>query len=136
MWSLVRSPWILHVSCNKRKGAPMDMHSCLFGDEACIQHRMHLGLSSGCVLSLFLYICVCILTHVIIIKCVCKIPITFLCLTGLWLSNSRIIKHYIKEPKLPPLYGSCMSSAYLIVFSTCQYHRSFSNASCLFYFYY
>lgn len=39
MWHLVRSSWILHVSCNKRRVAPIAallssvLHSSVFGDE-------------------------------------------------------------------------------------------------------
>lgn len=39
MWHLVHSSWILHVSCNKRRIAPIAallssvLHSSLFGDE-------------------------------------------------------------------------------------------------------
>lgn len=39
MWHLVRSSWILHVSCNKRRVAPIAallsavLHSSVFNDE-------------------------------------------------------------------------------------------------------
>lgn len=63
LWHLVRSSWILHVSCNKRKVAPIAallssvLHSSLFSDES-----MHIidgaagPLKWVCTLSLFYYI--------------------------------------------------------------------------------
>jgi tRNA guanosine-2'-O-methyltransferase len=130
MWHLVRSSWILHVSCNKRRVAPIAallssvLHCSVFGDE-----KMHVansepgplkwvcGLSVSCV-------CVRAITYRILANDILyflqfieniieegkKSPRTIrlaaLHLTGLWLSNPRTIKYYMKELKLLSLYGS------------------------------
>ena len=76
MWSLVRSSWILHASCNKRKVAPIAallssvLHSSLFADER--MHTTHgapgplkwvcglsLSLGAFCARSSVLYVCLC-----------------------------------------------------------------------------
>ena len=89
---------------------------------------MNLGLSSGYVVSVS---CVCVCTHVYVLinyrilandilyflqfieniieegkKSPRTIRLAALHLTGLWLSNPRTIKYYVKELKLLSLYGS------------------------------
>ncbi|KAG7955622.1 hypothetical protein I3843_11G082000 [Carya illinoinensis] len=102
MWHLVRSSWILHVSCNKRRVAPIAallssvLHSSVFGDE-----NMHVTNKAPGPLKWLIEN---------IIEEGKKSPRTIrlaaLHLTGLWLSNPRTIKYYIKELKLLSLYGS------------------------------
>ncbi|KAJ0104679.1 hypothetical protein Patl1_18356 [Pistacia atlantica] len=102
MWRLVRSSWILHVNCKKRRVAPIAallssvLHSSVFCDEG-----MHVKENSPGPLKWFVEK---------ILEEGSKSPRTIrlaaLHLTGLWLSNPRIIKYYIKELKLLTLYGS------------------------------
>ncbi|XP_040986583.1 uncharacterized protein LOC121234635 isoform X3 [Juglans microcarpa x Juglans regia] len=102
MWRLVRSSWILHVSCNKRRVAPIAallssvLHSSMFGDE-----NMHVTNKAPGPLKWLIEN---------IIEEGKKSPRTIrlaaLHLTGLWLSIPRTIKYYIKELKLLSLYGS------------------------------
>ncbi|KAL5551309.1 hypothetical protein UlMin_001485 [Ulmus minor] len=102
MWSLVRSSWILHVSCNKRKVAPIAallssvLHPSLFGDES-----MHTAEDAPGPLK---WLVEKILEEGT--RSPRTIRLAALHLTGLWLSNPRIIKHYIKELKLLSLHGS------------------------------
>ncbi|KAL5815078.1 hypothetical protein ACOSQ3_025873 [Xanthoceras sorbifolium] len=102
MWHLVRSSWILHVSCNKRRVAPIAallssvLHSSVFGDEG-----MHVMGNTPGPLKWFIEK---------VLEEGTKSPRTIrlaaLHLTGLWLLNPRIIKYYIKELRLLTLYGS------------------------------
>ncbi|XP_044477036.1 uncharacterized protein LOC123204445 isoform X2 [Mangifera indica] len=102
MWRLVHSSWILHVNCNKRRVAPIAallssvLHSSVFCDEG-----MHIKENSPGPLKWFVEK---------ILEEGSKSPRTIrlaaLHLTGLWLSNPRIIKYYLKELKLLTLYGS------------------------------
>lgn len=102
MWQLVRSAWILHVSCNKRRIAPIAallssvLHSSVFGDEG-----MHVTDNAPGPLKWFVEK---------ILEEGTKSPRTIrlaaMHLTGLWLSNPKTIKYYMKELKLLSLYGS------------------------------
>ncbi|XP_062073868.1 uncharacterized protein LOC133778060 isoform X2 [Humulus lupulus] len=102
IWNLVRSSWILHVSCNKRKVAPIAallssiLHSSLFTDES-----MHMSENTPGPLKWFIEK---------ILEEGTKSPRTIrlaaLHLTGMWLSNPEFIKYYMKELKLLSLYGS------------------------------
>ncbi|KAB2622786.1 tRNA (guanosine(18)-2'-O)-methyltransferase-like [Pyrus ussuriensis x Pyrus communis] len=102
MWQLVQSSWILHVSCNKRKVAPIAallssvLHSSLFSDES-----MHMNDNAPGPLKWFVEK---------ILEEGTKSPRTIrlaaLHLTGLFLSYPRIIKYYVKELKLLSLHGS------------------------------
>ncbi|PRQ18401.1 putative tRNA (guanosine(18)-2'-O)-methyltransferase [Rosa chinensis] len=102
LWHLVHSSWILHVSCNKRKVAPIAallssvLHSSLFSDES-----MHIIDGAPGPLKWFVEK---------ILEEGTKSPRTIrlaaLHLTGLWLSYPRIIKYYVKELKLLSLHGS------------------------------
>jgi tRNA guanosine-2'-O-methyltransferase len=140
MWHLVRSSWILHVSCKKRRVAPIAallssvLHCSVFGDE-----KMHVANSEpgplkwvcGLSLSLSLSLLLRARPHVHVLityrilandilyffqfienvieegkKSPRTIRLAALHLTGLWLSNPRTIKYYMKELKLLSLYGS------------------------------
>ncbi|GMN30914.1 hypothetical protein TIFTF001_003022 [Ficus carica] len=102
IWNLVRSSWILHASCNKRKVAPIAallssvLHPSLFADES-----MHTTEKAPGPLKWFIEK---------ILEEGTKSPRTIrlsaLHLTGMWLSNPRFIKYYVKELKLLSLYGS------------------------------
>ncbi|KAG2408431.1 uncharacterized protein HKW66_Vig0032530 [Vigna angularis] len=102
MWNLVRSSWILHVSCNKRRVASIAallssiMHPLVFNDES-----MHETDNAPGPLKWFIEN---------LLKEGTKSPRTIrlaaLHLTGLWFLNPRIIKFYLKELKLLSLYGS------------------------------
>lgn len=102
MWHLVRSSWILHVSCNKRRVAPIAallsavLHSSVFNDEG-----MHVTDNGPGPLKWFVEK---------ILEEGAKSPRTIrlaaLHLSGLWLSNPQTIKYYMKELKLLTLYGS------------------------------
>lgn len=102
MWKLVRSSWILHTSCNKRRVAPIAallssvVHTSLFGDEG-----MHVADNAPGPLKWF---CEKILEEGM--KSPRTIRLAALHLTGLWLLNPRVIKYYMKELKLLTLYGS------------------------------
>ncbi|KAF5735116.1 hypothetical protein HS088_TW15G00616 [Tripterygium wilfordii] len=102
MWHLVRSSWILHVSCNKRRVASIAallssvLHPSVFGDEC-----MHLDNASPGPLKWFIEKVIEEGT-----KSPRTIRLSALHLTGLWLSHPRTIKYYIKELKLLTLYGS------------------------------
>ncbi|KAL6279881.1 hypothetical protein ACE6H2_016762 [Prunus campanulata] len=96
IWQLVQSSWILHVSCNKRKVAPIAallssvLHSSLFSDES--MHKLTVQfiekiLEEGT-------------------KSPRTIRLSALHLTGLCLSYPIIIKYYVKELKLLSLHGS------------------------------
>lgn len=76
MWHLVRSSWILHVSCNKRRVAPIAallssiLHSSVFGDENMHGTNKVPGpLKWVCGLSLSLSLCLFV--------CACKLPTEF-----------------------------------------------------------
>ncbi|CAJ1943228.1 unnamed protein product [Sphenostylis stenocarpa] len=102
MWNLVRSSWILHISCNKRRVASIAallssvLHPLVFNDE-----NMHQTDNAPGPLKWFI---------VNLLEEGTKSPRTIrlaaLHLTGLWLLNPRIIKFYLKELKLLSLYGS------------------------------
>ncbi|GAV91984.1 hypothetical protein CFOL_v3_35368, partial [Cephalotus follicularis] len=102
MWCLVRSSWILHVSCNKRRIAPIAallssiLHFSVFGEEG-----MHVIDNEAGPLKWFVEK---------VLEEGTKSPRTIrlaaLHLTGLWLSNPSTIKYYLKELKLLTLYGS------------------------------
>ncbi|XP_057476407.1 uncharacterized protein LOC130764285 [Actinidia eriantha] len=102
MWHLVRSSWILHVSCNKRRVAPIAallssvLHYSVFNKEC-----MHETDSAPGPLKWFIEK---------ILEEGTKSPRTTrlaaLHLTGLWLLNPKTIKYYMKELKLLTLYGS------------------------------
>jgi tRNA guanosine-2'-O-methyltransferase len=150
MWHLVHSSWILHVSCNKRRVAPIAallssvLHCSVFGDE-----KMHVANSEpgplkwvcGLSLSLSLSLVVCARAHGYVLityriltndilyflqfidnvieegkKSPRTIRLAALHLTGLWLSNPRTIKYYMKELKLLSLYGSGVFHAFFFLF--------------------
>ncbi|CAA3014630.1 uncharacterized protein LOC111390252 [Olea europaea subsp. europaea] len=102
MWQLVHSSWILHVSCKKRRVAPIAallssvLHYSVFGDEG-----MHETDNAPGPLKWFVEK---------ILEEGTKSPRTIrlaaLHLTGLWLANPITIKFYMKELKLLTLYGS------------------------------
>ncbi|KAK9275857.1 hypothetical protein L1049_023130 [Liquidambar formosana] len=102
MWHLVHSSWILHVSCNKRRVAAIAallssvLHSSVFSDEG-----MHVIDNEPGPLKWFVGK---------VLEEGTKSPRTIrlaaLHLTGLWISNPRTIKYYMKELKLLSLYGS------------------------------
>ncbi|KAL9246886.1 hypothetical protein vseg_020367 [Gypsophila vaccaria] len=102
IWQLVRSSWILHTSCNKRRVAPIAallssvLHVSIFGDE-----DMHVAHNAPGPLKWF---CEKILEEGT--KSPRTIRLAALHLTGLWLSNPGVIKYYMKELKLLTLYGS------------------------------
>lgn len=106
---------------------------------------MNLGLSSGYVVSLSL---VCARAHVYVLityrtlandilyvlqfienvieegkKSPRTIRLAALHLTGLWLSNPRTIKYYMKELKLLSLYGSGVFHAFFFLFFTHYFHN-------------
>ncbi|KAF3676657.1 hypothetical protein FXO38_04199 [Capsicum annuum] len=102
MWKLVRSSWILHVSCKKRRIAPIAalmssvMHYSVFDNE-----KMHEYENAPGPLKWFVEK---------ILEEGTKSPRTIrlaaLHLSGLWLSCPSIIKFYMKELKLLTQYGS------------------------------
>ncbi|XP_042490760.1 uncharacterized protein LOC122070638 isoform X2 [Macadamia integrifolia] len=103
MWQLVQSSWILHVSCNKRRVAPIAallssvLHTSLFSDE-----NMHE--TADQVQGPLKWFIEKILDEGT--KSPRTIRLAALHLTGLWLLNPRTIKYYVKELKLLSLYGS------------------------------
>ncbi|KAK7251820.1 hypothetical protein RIF29_35366 [Crotalaria pallida] len=102
MWNLVRSSWILHISCNKRRVASIAallssvLHPLVFNDES-----MHQADNAPGPLKWFIENLLQEGT-----KSPRTIRLAALHLTGLWLLNPRIIKFYLKELKLLSLYGS------------------------------
>ncbi|KAJ0236798.1 tRNA/rRNA methyltransferase [Hirschfeldia incana] len=102
MWQLVKSCWILHISCKKRRVAPIAallssvLHSSLFSNE-----DMHVAEDGDGPLKWFVEK---------VLEEGQKSPRTIrlaaLHLTGLWLMYPRTIKYYIKELKMLTLYGS------------------------------
>lgn len=102
MWDLVKSSWILHVSCNKRRVAPIAallssiLHYSVFGDEC--MHEIDGGPGP---LKWFIEK---------ILEEGTKSPRTIrlaaLHLTGLLLGNPVTIKYYLRELKLLTMYGS------------------------------
>ncbi|XP_060207448.1 uncharacterized protein LOC132635184 isoform X2 [Lycium barbarum] len=102
MWKLVRSSWILHVSCKKRRIAPIAalmssvMHYSVFGNE-----KMHEYENAPGPLKWFVEK---------ILEEGTRSPRTIrlaaLHITGLWLACPSIIKFYMKELKLLTQYGS------------------------------
>ncbi|XP_072962129.1 uncharacterized protein [Typha angustifolia] len=103
MMRLVKSSWILHLSCNKRRVAPIAallsaiLHPSVFGDSN--MHETH-GNEQG-PLKWFIEK---------LLDDGAKSPRTIrlaaLHLTGLWLLYPKTVKYYIKELKLLALYGS------------------------------
>ncbi|CAA7028190.1 unnamed protein product [Microthlaspi erraticum] len=102
LWQLVKSCWILHISCKKRRVAPIAallssvLHSSLFSNK-----DMHVAEDGHGPLKWFVEK---------ILEEGQKSPRTIrlaaLHLTGLWLMYPRTIKFYIKELRLLTLYGS------------------------------
>lgn len=145
MWNLVHSSWILHVSCNKRRVASIAallssvLHPSVFNDESMHETDNAPGpLKWVCFLPpIFLFPRV----FSLLISCICEcyglisglqfilnlleegtksprtIRLAALHLTGLWLSNPRIVKFYLKELKLLTLYGSGSKHVYLLFLS-------------------
>ncbi|PKA50280.1 hypothetical protein AXF42_Ash013369 [Apostasia shenzhenica] len=103
MFQLVRSAWILHQSCNKRRVAPIAallsavLHESVFGDLT--MHEMN-GDEKG-PLKWFI-------ENLIDegIKSPRTMRLAAMHLTGLWLLHPRTLKYYVKELKLMSLYGS------------------------------
>ncbi|KAL1536462.1 tRNA (guanosine(18)-2'-O)-methyltransferase [Salvia divinorum] len=102
MWLLVNSSWILHISCNKRRVAPIAallssvLHQSTFGDQ--LMHKSDDGpgpmkwfvekiLEEGT-------------------KSPRTIRLAALHLCGLWLAYPNTLQYYIKELKLLTSYGS------------------------------
>ncbi|KAK9079991.1 hypothetical protein SSX86_001666 [Deinandra increscens subsp. villosa] len=102
IWHLVRSSWLLHVSCNKRRVAPIAallssvLHDSVFGDM-----DMHEFNNTPGPLKWFVEKLLEEGT-----RSPRTIRLTALHLTGLWLSHPSAIKYYMKELKLLTLYGS------------------------------
>ncbi|KAL6974785.1 tRNA (guanosine(18)-2'-O)-methyltransferase, partial [Sarracenia purpurea var. burkii] len=102
MWHLVRSSWILHVSCKKRRVAPIAallssvLHYSVFNKE-----WMHVTDDAPGPLKWFIEKIVEEGT-----KSPRTIRLAALHLTGLWLLNPNTIKYYMKELKLLTLHGS------------------------------
>ncbi|KAJ1415056.1 hypothetical protein SESBI_18418 [Sesbania bispinosa] len=102
IWNLVRSSWVLHINCNKRRVASIAallssvLHPLLFNDES-----MHQTDNAPGPLKWFIEKLLEEGT-----KSPRTIRLAALHLTGLWLLNPRIIKFYLKELKLLSLYGS------------------------------
>ncbi|KAK4747416.1 hypothetical protein SAY87_014002 [Trapa incisa] len=102
IWRLVRSSWILHANCNKRRVAAISgllssvLHPSVFSDE-----EMHVSESASGPLKWFVGM---------ILEEGTKSPRTIrlaaLHLTGLWLLHPTILRFYIKELKLLSLHGS------------------------------
>ncbi|KAL7150015.1 hypothetical protein ABFS83_05G079800 [Erythranthe nasuta] len=102
MWLLVRSSWILHINCNKRRVAPIAallsslLHYSVFG-----QGHMHESNNVPGPLKWFVEK---------ILEEGTKSPRTIrlaaLHLCGLWLAYPNTLKYYIKELKLLTFYGS------------------------------
>ncbi|ANM67716.1 tRNA/rRNA methyltransferase (SpoU) family protein [Arabidopsis thaliana] len=102
MWQLVKSCWILHISCKKRRVAPIAallssvLHSSLFSNK-----DMHITEDEHGPLKWFVEK---------VLEEGQKSPRTIrlaaLHLSGLWLMYPRTIKYYIKELRLLTLYGS------------------------------
>ncbi|XP_028552833.1 uncharacterized protein LOC110107437 isoform X3 [Dendrobium catenatum] len=103
MLQLVRSSWILHLSCNKRRVAPIAallsavLHESVFRDLT--MHEMD-GEKKG-PLKWFIENLLDEGT-----KSPRTMRLSALHLTGLWLRHPRTLKYYIKELKLLSLYGS------------------------------
>ncbi|GAB4834643.1 hypothetical protein Ancab_032906 [Ancistrocladus abbreviatus] len=102
MSRLVHSSWILHISCNKRRVAPIAallssvLHSSVFRDK-----DMHLAHNGPGPLKWF--------SEKVLeegTKSPRTIRLAALHLTGLWLLNPGTMKYYMKELKLLTLYGS------------------------------
>ncbi|KAL2903102.1 putative methyltransferase TARBP1 [Bienertia sinuspersici] len=102
MWQLVRSSWVLHTSCNKRRVAPIAallsavLHASVFKDK-----DMHVAADGPGPLKWF---CEKVLEEGM--KSPRTIRLTALHMSGLWLKNPRVVKYYMKEIKLLTLYGS------------------------------
>ncbi|GJR57300.1 tRNA/rRNA methyltransferase, SpoU family protein [Tanacetum coccineum] len=102
MWHLVRSSWLLHVSCNKRRVAPIAallssvLHDSVFGNM-----DMHEVDNTPGPLKWFIGKILDEGT-----RSPRTIRLAALHLTGLWLSHPSAIKYYMKELKLLTLYGS------------------------------
>ncbi|XAR70547.1 tRNA (guanosine(18)-2'-O)-methyltransferase [Bertholletia excelsa] len=102
IWHLVHSSWMLHVSCNKRRVAPIAallssiLHHSVFS-MAC----MHESDNAPGPLKWFIQKLIEEGT-----KSPRTIRLAALHLAGLWLLNPKIIKYYMKELKMLTLYGS------------------------------
>ncbi|KAJ9556344.1 hypothetical protein OSB04_010958 [Centaurea solstitialis] len=102
MWHLVRSSWLLHVSCNKRRVAPIAaLLSSVLHDSVFSDMYMHEFDDTPGPLKWFVEK---------ILEEGTRSPRTIrlaaLHLSGLWLSHPSAIKYYTKELKLLTLYGS------------------------------
>ncbi|XP_059657675.1 uncharacterized protein LOC132304137 isoform X2 [Cornus florida] len=102
MWHLVRASWILHISCNKRRVAPIAaLLSSVLHYSVFVSECMHETDNAPGPVKWFVEK---------ILEEGTKSPRTIrlaaLHLTGLWLSTPRTIKYYMKELKLLTLYGS------------------------------
>ncbi|KAI3687012.1 hypothetical protein L1987_80702 [Smallanthus sonchifolius] len=102
MWHLVRSSWLLHVSCNKRRIAPIAaLLSSVLHDSVFSDMDMHEFNNTPGPLKWFVEKLVEEGT-----RSPRTIRLVALHLTGLWLLNPSAIKYYMKELKLLTLYGS------------------------------
>ncbi|XP_024987092.1 uncharacterized protein LOC112522227 isoform X1 [Cynara cardunculus var. scolymus] len=102
MWHLVRCSWLLHVSCNKRRVAPIAaLLSSVLHDSVFSDMDMHESDDTPGPLKWFVEK---------ILEEGTRSPRTIrlaaLHLSGLWLSHPSAIKYYMKELKLLTLYGS------------------------------
>ncbi|XP_021841519.2 uncharacterized protein [Spinacia oleracea] len=102
IWKLVRSSWILHTSCNKRRIAPIAalfsavLHASVFREE-----DMHVADKGPGPMKWF-----CEKVFEEGMKSPRTIRLAALHLTGLWLLNPGVIKYYMTELKILTLYGS------------------------------
>ncbi|KAI3821527.1 hypothetical protein L1987_09095 [Smallanthus sonchifolius] len=102
MWHLVRSSWLLHVSCNKRRIAPIAaLLSSVLHDSVFSDMDMHEFNNTPGPLKWFVEKLVEEGT-----RSPRTIRLAALHLTGLWLLNPSALKYYMKELKLLTLYGS------------------------------
>ncbi|PIN08693.1 hypothetical protein CDL12_18734 [Handroanthus impetiginosus] len=102
MWRLVHSSWILHISCNKRRVAPIAallssvLHYSVFGDD-----QMHEFNNASGPLKWFVEK---------ILEEGTKSPRTIrlaaLHLCGLWMAYPNTLRYYVEELKLLTFYGS------------------------------
>ncbi|KAK1407772.1 hypothetical protein QVD17_39399 [Tagetes erecta] len=102
MWRLVRSSWLLHVSCNKRRIAPIAaLLSSVLHDSVFSDMDMHEFNGTPGPLKWFVEKLLEEGT-----RSPRTIRLAALHLTGLWLSHPGAIKYYMKELQLLTLYGS------------------------------
>ncbi|XP_021765778.1 uncharacterized protein LOC110730295 isoform X2 [Chenopodium quinoa] len=102
IWQLVRSSWVLHTSCNKRRVAPIAaLLSAVLHESVFRLEEMHVTDIGPGPLKWF-----CEKVFEEGIKSPRTIRLAALHLTGLWLLNPVVVKYYMKELKLLTLYGS------------------------------